>query len=258
MKRDPSAPAGFFDAEADGLAWLAEPRAVPVVEVLAHDAGSITLERLDEAAPTARAARELGANLARLHDAGAPGFGWTPSAAAWFGPLTGAFAVPTTSHDSFTSFWVEDRLRPLARRVSHALGDDETRAVHEAIDAIATGAFDGIAGQGRERPARVHGDLWSGNVLWTVGGATLIDPAAHGGHRLEDLALLTLFGAPHLEEILAGYEEAHPMPSSWRKDLPAHLFFCLLAHVALFGGGYAGQAVATARRITARAGRIGA
>lgn len=125
-----------------------------------------------------------------------------------------------------------------------------------AIDVIAEGAFDGIAGQGSEEPARVHGDLWSGNLMWTADGGTLIDPAAHGGHRLEDLALLSLFGAAYLSEIFQGYERQHAMPASWREDLPAHLFFALLAHVRIFGSAYREQAVTTARAIASRASAL--
>jgi len=255
-KSRPGAPPAFFAAEAAGLAWLAEPDAVPVVRVLAADEHGLDLERLEPVPADAAAARRLGGRLARLHDAGAPAFGWAPAPRAWFGPLEAPFPVPTAPRAEFSVFWAEDRLRPLVQRTAPLLGDEGVRAVEAAIAVIATGAFDGIAGQGREEPARVHGDLWSGNLLWTAAGGTLIDPAAHGGHRLEDLALLTLFGAPHLEEILAGYEEAHPMPDTWREDLPAHLFFALLAHVDLFGTGYAADAIRTAQRIVLRAEEI--
>src|SRR6478752_4834379 len=57
---------------------------------------------------------------------------------------------------------------------------------------VAAGTFDSA-----EPASRLHGDLWSGNVLWTAREAVLIDPAAHGGHRETDLAMLALFGAPH-------------------------------------------------------------
>ena len=50
--------------------------------------------------------------------------------------------------------------------------------------------------------ARLHGDLWNGNVLWGVGGTVhVLDPAAYGGHREVDLAMLSLFGLPHLREL---------------------------------------------------------
>lgn len=255
-KSRPGAPPGFFTAEAAGLAWLAEPAAVPVVRVLAADDHGLDLEHLDAVPADAAAARRFGAQLARLHDAGAPAFGWAPAPRAWFGPLEAPFPVPTAPRADFCVFWAEDRLRPLLQRTAPLLGDEGARVVEAAIAVIAGGAFDGIAGQGREAPARVHGDLWSGNLLWTATGGTLIDPAAHGGHRLEDLALLTLFGAPHQEEILGGYAEEHPMPDTWREDLPAHLFFALLAHVDLFGTGYAADALRTAQRIRRRAEEI--
>src|SRR5690625_2577441 len=315
LKTRPGAPEGFFAAEAAGLRWLAEPSAVPAVEVLETGAEFLRLARVEPAPPSAAGAQEFGRGLARLHEAGAPGFGWVPAASAWFGPLAdpfpgpttsphehatilvtdppsaagaqefgrgvarlheaGApvlgwapaetdwfgplddpFPVPTTSHNDHATFLARDRLSPLAQRSRDQLDRAGADAVDAAIEVIGAGAFDGISGQGREAPARVHGDLWSGNLMWTASGGTLIDPAAHGGHRLEDLAMLSLFGAPYLEEIFAGYEAEHPLPAGWREDLPAHLFFGLPAHVALFGGGYAQQTVTVARRITARAQQL--
>lgn len=258
LKHAPNAPTGYVAAEAAGLHWLAEPKAVPVVEVLEEGKDSLRLARLESVSPTPEAARELGRGLARLHDAGAPAFGFAPAEPAFFGPLESPFPVATDQREDFADYWAEDRLRPLADRVTRLLGADGHDTVDEAIDVIADGTFDGVSGQGAEQPARVHGDLWAGNVMWTASGATLIDPAAHGGHRLEDLAMLALFGAPHLEEIFDGYTEVHPLPDGWEQDLPAHLFFGLLAHVHLFGEGYVDRAIATAEAIIARADALGA
>lgn len=248
---------GLADAEVAGLQWLAEPDVIPVVSVLDHSADRVALEQLIEAPATPAAAEEFGTRLARLHNTAAPSFGYCPSTHAWFGPQDAPFQVPTTERDEFTSFWVTDRLFPIAELARPGLSATQARLVDEAIDAVSTGIFNGIAGGGAEHACRVHGDLWSGNVLWTAQGATLIDPAAHGGHRLEDLALLTLFGAPHLDEIFAGYTAEHPLPGTWQEDLPAHLFFALIAHVYLFGSGFARQTETTARQIILRAEQLG-
>jgi fructosamine-3-kinase len=104
-----------------------------------------------------------------------------------------------------------------------------------------------------ERPSRIHGDCWSGNVLWSGGRGWLIDPAAHGGHRETDLAMLALFGAPFLDRILASYDEAAPLAAGWRPRVPLHQLHPLLVHACLFGTGYAG-AVAEAARAALAAG----
>ena len=115
------------------------------------------------------------------------------------------------------------------------------------LDRLATRVADGAFDTG-EPPARLHGDLWSGNVLWTADAAVLIDPAAHGGHREADLAMLALFGAPHLERVLAAYAEAAPLADGWRDRVLLHQVHPLLLHAVLFGGGYGAQAVRAAAR----------
>ncbi len=242
-------PAGFFEAEAAGLRWLAEPGVIPVVRVLGVADDRLELERLEPAPSTPEAARTFGAQLALLHNSGASGFGWAPHSPAYFGPLSQPFEVPTAPRESFGEFWAEDRLRPLLERTRGQLGDRGASTVEDAVNLIADGAYDGIAGGPAEDPARVHGDLWSGNLMWTVDGAVLIDPAAHGGHRLEDLAMLAMFGAPHLDEIYAGYESEHAMPKKWRNDIPAHQLFGLLAHVHLFGSMYTPDTVSAAAEV---------
>jgi fructosamine-3-kinase len=103
-----------------------------------------------------------------------------------------------------------------------------------------------VIGGPEEPPSRVHGDLWNGNVLWSEDGAVLIDPAAHGGHRESDLAMLALFGLPFLEPLLAAYHEVHPLAAGWRERVGLHQLYPLLVHAVLFGRGYAQRALTIA------------
>ena len=96
--------------------------------------------------------------------------------------------------------------------------------------------------------ARIHGDMWSGNIMWTPDGATLIDPAAQGGHAEEDLASLSVFGAPFTERIRAAYDEESPLAPGWQERIELHQVHMLVMHCAVFGRSYVGPTVSIARR----------
>jgi fructosamine-3-kinase len=235
--------AGAFAAEANGLRWLAQAGAVPVPAVLGADEGTLVIELLPPGEPTPGAAREFGAALALMHAAGAPGLG-----APWPGyiaslPLDNA-PLEETGEASWGSWYAERRLAPYLTRARDggALSAAEARPVEAVIERIGQ-----LAGP-PEPPSRIHGDLWSGNVLWPGGRGALIDPAAHGGHRETDLAMLALFGAPDLGQILRGYTETVPLADGWRSRVPLHQLHPLLVHACLFGPAYAPQAAAAARQ----------
>ena len=100
-----------------------------------------------------------------------------------------------------------------------------------------------------EPPARLHGDLWSGNVLWSADGLPrLVDPSAYAGHRETDLAMLALFNAPQLDRVLAAYHEAYPLAAGWRERVGLHQVWPLLVHARLFGPGYGLAALEAAGR----------
>jgi fructosamine-3-kinase len=246
VKRNPAAPQGFFSCEAAGLRWLGEVTGgVPCVRVLDVDETSLTLQRLTTGAPTPEAALQFGRRLAITHDAGAAGFGAPP--AGWtgpgfFGPLHRPLPMSLTPHDSWGEFYARERLTPMLGEAFPFLDDHARRLIAEVIARCRAGDFDDD-----DHPVRLHGDLWSGNVLWTPDGVVLIDPAAHGGHRETDLAMLALFGCAELETVYRGYQSVHPLRAHWRERVARHQLYPRLAHVALFGAGYAGQTAAAAR-----------
>ncbi|WP_433192048.1 fructosamine kinase family protein [Nocardia sp. CA-107356] len=227
--------AEVFRAEAAGLRWLAAGMPELVPEVLAVNERMLVLPWLSQAAPTSAAAERFGRDLAALH-ANSPGsFG-----APWSGWIADLPLDNTQFDGSWSRWYAEHRLAPYLPRAAADLGRDGTRLLERVIDTIET-----LAGP-TEPPSRIHGDLWSGNVLWTAERALLIDPAAHGGHRETDLAMLALFGAPHLDRIRAAYHETHPLADGWRTRIPLHQLHPLLVHVVLFGAGYRTRTLAAA------------
>ncbi len=244
VKHHPGAPTGFFAWEAAGLRWLSNADGgVPSAHVVSFDATSLTLRRLDSVAPTREAAHAFGSRLAVTHGAGAAAFGAGPDGwdgPGFFGPLSQPLPMSLRRHRRWGDFYAEERLVPMAELAAARLDASTRAAIDSVVSRCRTGDFDDD-----DRPARLHGDLWSGNVMWTP-DAVLIDPAAHGGHRETDLAMLALFGCPHYEAIISGYQRVRSLKPGWRNRIGLHQLFPLLAHVVLFGGGYARQTHAAA------------
>jgi fructosamine-3-kinase len=222
---------GEYAAEAAGLRWLAEPGEIRTPRVLAVDDEYLALEWI-----------ELGRGLASTHVAGAPCFG-EPSrsqGSAGFGSLR----LSNEPADDWPSFYAERRLRPLAHiaRGRGVLGSQGAAAIERVCEELAE-----LTGPS-EPPARLHGDLWRGNVMAdTEGRPWLIDPSAYGGHREVDLAMLRLFGYPS-ERVFESYEEVAPLAAGWEERVELYQLLPLLVHAILFGGSYVGAAERVARR----------
>lgn len=233
------APPGLFDAEAAGLRWLGEAGAVAVPEVIAVSPSRLVLSWVEPGSATIEAVAALGRGLAGLHASGASTFG-----APWPG-FIGSLPLDNSPSTSWPMFYAEQRVRPYLRMGVDArrIDPQDARALDRVLDRL-----EDLCGP-PEPPARLHGDLWGGNVLFgRHGQAHLVDPAAHGGHRETDLAMLALFGAPHLDVLLAEYDEVAPLAPGWRERVALHQLHPLLVHAALFGGGYGRQAGVAARR----------
>lgn len=234
-KTHSSAPPGFFTTEAAGLAWLRAAGAVPIPEVLVVSDVSpnhLVLEWIEERRPTGATEPDLGLALATMHRAGAPSFGREDRR------CTGSRGLPNEPCATWSEFYARNRLLPLARlaRDAGALADTTLAALERLA-----GRLDRFGGP-VEPPARLHGDLWAGNRLVDTNGRNwLIDPAAHGGHREFDLAMMRLFGG-FGPECFGAYAEVFPLADGWRDRVSLHQIAPLVVHAIKFGGGYVAAA----------------
>lgn len=251
VKRRHGAPPDYFQREADGLRWLAQAGGAPVPEVLAVAADSLTIARVVTSVPGTDDAARFGNELALTHLSGAAGFGVAPpSPLAPTGGFIADLQLPYGHWDSFGPFYAKARVQPYLEMLGRDITGHQRGIFDELLARLE--ADDGTLVGRAEAPARLHGDLWSGNVVWgrdddgDVRG-WLIDPAAHGGHRETDLAMLALFGAPHLRAILSGYESVSPLSPGWQRRVALHQVHPLLVHAVLFGGGYLQSAVTAAQ-----------
>jgi fructosamine-3-kinase len=273
VKTRPDAAPGEYAAEARGLQWLAEPWALRTPGVWEVAPEYLVLEWVPQGRLSTAGAEELGRGLALTHAAGAPAFGApgvgavgtkhpkrdnpsghncepsegdvgdeSPRAAAF-----GSLRLPNDPTPDWPGFYAERRLLPLARiaRERGALSEAGARAVAAVCERLPE-----LAGPA-EPPARLHGDLWSGNVMADAEGRPwLVDPSAYGGHREVDLAMLRLFGAPS-GRVFAAYAEVAPLAEGWEQRVELWQLLPLLVHAVLFGGSYIGAAERVARRYAA-------
>lgn len=236
-KTHPDPPTGFFTTESTSLAWLRNAAAVAVPEVLVASDGTpsspalLIMEWIDEgrSGPTAsaRTESEFGAQLAALHAAGAPCFGRADRR------TTGSRALPNEPCSTWAEFYSSCRLLPLARLATDARALTATTITRLERLAHSLEVYDD-----HHPPSRLHGDLWAGNRLVdAVGNSWLIDPAAHGGHREFDLAMMRLFGG-FGRECFAAYDEVLPLAAGWADRVPLHQIAPLVVHAIKFGGHY--------------------
>jgi fructosamine-3-kinase len=237
-KTHPKPPPGVFLTEAQSLRWLRSAQAVNVPEVIAVQDGSGP----DQAGPTALLVmawveatgwgvaddEDFGRQLAALHRSGAPTFGRADRR-----PTTSR-QLPNDPADTWTEFFAERRLKPLARlaRDAGALPVDCVADIDFIADRLERYAA------GNQPPSRLHGDLWAGNRLVdSAGRSWLIDPAAHGGHREFDLAMMRLFGG-FGDAVFAAYATEWPLADGWQERVLLHQLAPLITHAIKFAGRY--------------------
>jgi fructosamine-3-kinase len=238
MKTFTHAPTGFFEAEAAGLRWIGEAGGVRVPEVLAVEADCLILEWVEPGKLTTEAATDFGRALATTHEAGAPAYGLERDG------YIGRLPLPNKAAPTWAEFYATKRVLPYLKlaRDRGAITPEGAEVVEAVVGRLA-------ALVPEEGPRRLHGDLWNGNVIWTHdAGCCVVDPAAHGGHRETDLAMLALFGLPQLPRVLQAYEEVSSLGEGWADRAGLHQLFPLLVHACLFGGGYGARAAEVASR----------
>jgi fructosamine-3-kinase len=244
VKTNDRSPRGMFAAEARGLGWLGEARALRIPKVVAVAAPEdprqfLVLELVATGTPAPDFDERLGRGLAALHGHGAPGFGLDHD--NFIGWLPQANAASQTWAEFYRARRLEAQLR---RAADEGRASSRMRQGFERLFRV----LDELCGPA-EPPARLHGDLWGGNLLCDDrGGPCLIDPAVYGGHREIDLAMMRLFGGFGVR-VFDAYEEAWPLADGHPERVSLYQLYPLMVHVNLFGGSYIGSVEAALERL---------
>jgi len=245
LKTCPAASGWQLEAEADGLAGLAEAGCLRVPAVLAGGTASgtswLALEWLELRSSTARSDAALGAALARQHLAGGDHFGWRRDNAI------GATPQPNACGDDWAEFFALQRIGAQAEMGARGGWPPSLVAQARRLQARVPAL---LAGR-RPVPALLHGDLWSGNRAADPQGAPVVfDPAVHYGDAECDLAMARLFGG-FAPDFFAAYDEV--LPSAPGRDGRVRLYqlYHVMNHATLFGGAYFRQAAQLIERLLA-------
>ena len=243
VKTHPDPPPDMFAVEARGLAFLREGLRgcdeLRVPQTLVATSRMLVLELLDPGPRCHDFDARLGRGLARLHRSGAALDAFGLDHDNYIGSLPQANAAG----EDWPSFYRDRRLMPMIERAGGLLD----RRVRRRFDALFTD-LDELCGA-PEAPARLHGDLWAGNLHRDRDGQPVIlDPAVYVGHREIDLAMMRLFGG-FGPRCFAAYAEAHPLAPGWERRVHLYQLYPLLVHVVLFGGGYVGGVEAALDRL---------
>jgi fructosamine-3-kinase len=240
----------MFRREAEGLRWLAEAQALRVPYVVAacdHDPsdhaseiGFLALEWIDQRRGSVDVEERLGRGLALLHRTGAPSFGHEHD------NYIATLAQQNERAERWSTFYAERRLRPQLA-LAHDRGYVRP-ALCQRLECVVRD-IDRLCGPA-EPPSRLHGDLWSGNVIRDeLGAPVLIDPAVYAGDREVDLAMMQLFGG-FGPRCFAAYDEVYPRRPGHEARVALYQLYPLLVHLNLFGKSYVAALERTLDQLT--------
>jgi len=231
IKWNMKSPPNMFESEAKGLKLLSSENThlvIPEVH-LAHP-HFLILDWIEEVNgnPDAFA---FGKELAKLHKKTDDRFGLS------FDNYIGRLPQPNNRHSNWFDFFAIERIEPQIK-----MGVESGKLARTVLRQV-EGLYKNL---GRifpvEKPALLHGDLWSGNYMFTKNDkSSIYDPAVYYGHREMDIAMTQLFGG-FPPDFYHGYEDEFPLEPGFETRKPLYNLYPILVHANLFGGTYCRQA----------------
>ncbi|MFL5753009.1 MAG: fructosamine kinase family protein [Bacteroidia bacterium] len=223
----------LFEKEAAGLSLMAQASALVVPKVILYNSTEkfqfLVLEYLEERTPSEMYWERLGKGLALMHKVSNTSFGLDQD------NYIGSISQLNKFRGTFSEFFVTQRLEPL---ISKAIDERYLeRNVIRNFERLFQRLDEIIPA---EKPALLHGDLWSGNIMPVSNGAAVFDPAVYYGHREADIAMTRLFRGFH-DVFYESYNAEFPLEKNWEKRQSIFNLYPLLVHVHLFGGSYIGD-----------------
>jgi len=231
----------MFEREAEGLEAISQTKTIAVPEVISTGHlgynSFILMEYLETGSKTPVAMQKLGLQLAQMHRNTSSDFGFEKD------NYMGSLPQSNRNHQTWKSFFVEERLKPMVKLAfDAAFIDQKLVSDFESLYQKLGELFE------EEKPSLIHGDLWGGNYLISSEDKPyFIDPAVSFGFREFDLAMTYLFGG-FSADFYKAYQEEFPLQTDWQERIDLWNLYPLLLHLNLFGTGYLGQVKSALKR----------
>jgi len=145
----------------------------------------------------------------------------------------GSLNQTNTFEDNWRDFYTQRRILPLAKiAIDNQLIEKKDNKKIEnlclKLDKLVPNC----------KPSLIHGDLWSGNLIYDQqNNPVLIDPAIYYGHPEMDWAMLSLFGT-YPEVAIRSYCELKPIDNGLNNRKEVYQLYPLLVHLIIFGRSY--------------------
>ncbi|NME72595.1 fructosamine kinase family protein [Flammeovirga aprica] len=242
LKVNQQMPIHFFEAEKEGLELLDQISRFTIPNVIGLGTFQTTqyllLEYIDSRRTSVNYWEELGVRLAELHKNSNDSFGGVND------NYIGKLPQSNQNKSNWLDFFIEERLLPQVNLgVKSGVIPQKYIESTNALRSLLKDYFP------EEKPALLHGDLWSGNTMYdSQGQPCIVDPAVYYGHREAELAFTTLFGGFD-KLFFEVYNEVFPWEKGIEERLEVYNIYPLLVHTNLFGGGYLEQVNAIYKRI---------
>jgi len=242
LKYNSHPPADFFAVEAKGLRLLAQAAKGPrIPKPLALQDGAkptfLILEYIEESSPGQDFSVRFARSLAELHQTSHDSFGLDHD------NYIGSTVQKNTQETNGIDFFRDQRLRPQQELARKAIPPSTDKNLSKLCDRLEN--YLDISG---EKPALLHGDLWSGNYFPDTDQIPCIfDPAVYFGLREADLAMTELFGRLP-QKFYDAYHEAFPLNPGYKERKDLYNLYHLLNHLNLFGGSYLASVEQVVRR----------
>ncbi len=224
----------LFEKEKNGLEFLCKQKIILTPSVIIcdefDDQQLLLLEWIENGVKTDQFWNQFGEQLAKLHQVTNSHFGLTED------NYMGALPQMNNPCQTWIDFFTHCRLQPQIKMAKEKrLLQTKHLAAFENLYKKLPGIFN------NEKPALLHGDLWSGNFMCNQNSEpALIDPAVYFGHRSIDLAMTSLFGG-FGKQFYDSYNYHYPFPKNYHEQWPICNLYPLLIHLNLFGSGYVSQ-----------------